>query len=104
MSQRRLDLQVVRDVREQTGNIPVVMHGGSGVSTEDFHQAVGAGVRKVNYFTYMDKSGGQAAKAYVEETEPQSPLFFSSLIARAEAAMKEDVRRAMATFALLDQQ
>lgn len=104
LSQPRLDFQVVRDVREQTGNIPVVMHGGSGVSTEDFHQAVGAGVRKVNYFTYMDKSGGQAAKAYVEETEPQSPLFFSSLIARAEAAMKEDVRRAMATFALLDQQ
>ena len=28
--------------------LPVVMHGGSGVSEEDYHQAIAAGVRKIN--------------------------------------------------------
>lgn len=57
----RLDFDVVKNVRALTGSIPVVMHGGSGVSREDYHKAIRAGVRKINYFTYMDKSGRNAA-------------------------------------------
>ncbi|MEI3382047.1 MAG: class II fructose-bisphosphate aldolase [Dorea sp.] len=45
------------------------MHGGSGVSKEDFHKAIKAGVRKINYFTYMDKAGGTATEEYVESVE-----------------------------------
>ena len=65
LAQPRLDFNVVKNVRALTGNIPVVMHGGSGVSKEDFRRAIMAGVRKINYFTYMDKAGGNAAAAYL---------------------------------------
>ena len=67
LTEPRLDFEVVRKVREKTSNIPVVMHGGSGVSAEDYHKAVEAGVRKINYFTYMDKSGGTAVREYLEK-------------------------------------
>ena len=96
----KLDFDVVRNVRRQTGGIPVVMHGGSGVSREDFHEAIRAGVRKVNYFTYMDKAGGNAAAEYLKSLRAEEPLFFSSVSMAARDAMKENVKEAMKMFAL----
>ena len=102
LTKPKLDFNVVRNVREMTGNIPVVMHGGSGVSKEDFHTGIKAGVRKVNYFTYMDKSGGNAAEEYLKGLKDEEPRFYSSVVAAATKAMKENVKSAMKTFALMD--
>lgn len=102
LTEPKLDFDVVRGVRSQTGNIPVVMHGGSGVSREDYRKAVEAGVRKVNYFTYMDKSGGAAAEKYLGTLKAGEPVFFSSIVEAARAAMKENVKTAMKMFALMD--
>ena len=76
------------------------MHGGSGVSKEDFRKAIEAGVRKVNYFTYMDKAGGSGVLAYLESLKEGEPVFFSSLSMAAVKAMKENVKEAMRQFAL----
>lgn len=103
LAQPRLDFDVVRHVRSKCGHIPVVMHGGSGVSREDFHTSIRAGVRKVNYFTYMDKSGGSRAAEYIKGLQENEPCFFSSVIMEAEKEMKENVKEAMRTFALLDE-
>lgn len=102
LSEPKLDFDVVRKVRTLTNDIPVVMHGGSGVSREDYHEAVRAGVRKINYFTYMDKAGGNAAAAYVNALQAKEPVFFSSVSMAARDAMKEDVKAAMRMFALAD--
>ena len=51
LTEPRLDFDVVRGVRKETGDIPVVMHGGSGVSREDYRKSIEAGVRTINYFT-----------------------------------------------------
>jgi len=102
LTEPKLDFNVVRNVRALTDNIPVVMHGGSGVSREDYHEAVKAGVRKINYFTYMDKAGGKAVKDYIDTLGENEPAFFSSMFMAARSAMKEDVRRAMRIFALRD--
>lgn len=98
----KLDFDVVKRVRVLTDDIPVVMHGGSGVSREDYHAAIRAGVRKINYFTYMDKAGGNAAAEYVKSLRAEEPLFFSSLSMAARDAMKENVKEAMRVFALED--
>ena len=96
----RLDFEVVRRVREATGNIPVVMHGGSGVSPEAFREAIAAGVRKINYFTYMDKAGGAAAKTAIERMDRAgAPVFFSAISMKARRAMQENVMAAMRVFA-----
>lgn len=102
LSEPKLDFDVVRNVRALTNDIPVVMHGGSGVSREDYHKAVQAGVRKINYFTYMDKTGGNAAAAYLNALQAQEPVFFSSVSMAARDAMREDVKAAMRMFALAD--
>lgn len=101
LTEPKLDFDVVRNVRSLTGDIPVVMHGGSGVSREDYHQAIRAGVRKINYFTYMDKSGGNAAAEYLKSLRENEPVFFSSISMAARDAMKENVKEAMKMFALL---
>lgn len=99
LTEPKLDFDVVRKVRELTRNIPVVMHGGSGVSREDYKKAVEAGVRKINYFTYMDKSGGSRAAEYINSLKKGEPVFFSSVSMAAREAMKENVKEAMKMFA-----
>ncbi len=102
LTEPKLDFDVVAKVREKTGGIPVVMHGGSGVSKEDFRRAIAAGVRKINYFTYMDKAGGAAAAEQVKKAAEKGPLFFSDMSMAARAAMKENVKEAMKVFAGID--
>ncbi len=102
LTKPKLDFDIVKMVREKTGNIPVVMHGGSGVSKEDYCKAVEAGVRKINYFTYMDKAGGNAVVKYLNELEEGAPAFFSSIFTAAREAMKEDVKAAMKVFARVE--
>ena len=102
LAEPKLDFDVVKNVRAKTDQIPVVMHGGSGVSREDYKKAIKAGTRKINYFTYMDKAGGNAAAAYVESVKDGEPLFFSSVFMAAREAMKENVKEAMKMFALMD--
>ena len=94
----RLNFDIVREVRKAAGGIPVVMHGGSGVSAADFRDAIKAGVRKINYFTYMDKAGGSAALACLNERKEGEPAFFSSVSMAARDAMKEDIKEAMTVF------
>lgn len=100
LSVPKLDFDVVRQVRAVTQDIPVVMHGGSGVSREDYHEAIRAGVRKINYFTYMDKAGGNAAETYLKGLKAEEPVFFSSISMAARDAMKENVKAAMRMFAM----
>ena len=102
LTQPKLDFDVVKNVRALTAQIPIVMHGGSGVSREDYRKAIEAGTRKVNYFTYMDKSGGNAVAEYVNSVKEGEPLFFSSASMAARDAMKENVKAAMKMFALMD--
>lgn len=100
LTEPKLDFDVVRRVRRLTGNIPVVMHGGSGVSKEDFQKAIQAGVRKVNYFTYMDKAGGSGTLACLKKLKEGEPVFFSALSMAAVQTMKENVKEAMHQFAM----
>ena len=56
-----LDFERVRIISEKTG-LPLVMHGGSGVSEDDFRRAIKAGIRKINYYTYMSNAGSRAVR------------------------------------------
>ena len=102
LTEPRLDFDVVKNVRKIAGNIPVVMHGGSGVSEPDYKKAIEAGVRKINYFTYMDKAGGNAVADYLKNLKAGEPVFFSSIVMEAREAMKENVKSAMKLFARMN--
>lgn len=100
LTEPKLNFNIVSDVREKANGIPVVMHGGSGVSKEDFQKAIKAGVRKINYFTYMDKAGGTGAADWVKSVDESKPVFYSDIRKSAMMAMKENVMEAMKIFSM----
>lgn len=71
--------------------VPIVMHGGSGVSERDYREVIKRGVRKVNYYTYMAAAGGEAVsgKSYKQ---------FHDVLLDGKAAMKENVKKAIKIF------
>lgn len=66
-SEPKLDFERIEKIRESTG-IPVVMHGGSGISDADFRKCIDCGVRKINFYTYAAKYAGDAVRQMVEST------------------------------------
>ena len=47
----KLDIERVKAIREATGGLPLVLHGGSGIPDEQVKAAIKAGVRKMNIGT-----------------------------------------------------
>lgn len=94
-SQPVLDLERVKVIAEKTG-LPLVMHGGSGVSEAEYRKAIKNGIRKVNYYTYMSKAGTRAVQ---EMLSRQQVTYYHDLALAAEQAMQEDVEKAMRVFA-----
>ena len=90
-----LDLERVHTIAEKTG-LPLVMHGGSGVSPEDYRTGIRNGLRKINYYSYMSKAGVSAVKEMLEKEEV---TFFHDLALAAQKAMEADVEKAMRVFA-----
>lgn len=94
-SQPKLDFDVIKNCAKATG-LPLVMHGGSGVSDEGFKKAIENGIRKVNYYSYMSKAGYMAAKKVIES---DTTKYLHDVEYSAMQAMKEDVKKAIKVFA-----
>ena len=62
-----LDIQRVKDIREATGGIPLVLHGGSGIPDERVKAAIAAGVRKMNIGTDVCCAFADGTKATLED-------------------------------------
>ncbi len=73
-------------------DIPLVMHGGSGVSAEDYKKVIARGIRKINYYTYMSKAAGVAVAEMNDKT------FFHDIALCARTAMEKDVINAIGMF------
>lgn len=93
-----LDLERITRIREKV-SLPLVMHGGSGLSCEQFQTAIRNGIRKVNYYTYMAIAGGTAIKQAMDAA--QGNVFYHDIAVLGRKAMEADVLRAIETFALV---
>ena len=93
----KLDFDVVKNVAEATG-LPLVMHGGSGVSEEGFKKSIANGIRKINYYSYMSKAGYNAAKEVIASGKTS---YLHDVEYAAMQAMKEDVKKAIKVFSNL---
>lgn len=90
----KLDFERIERIRSLV-DIPLVMHGGSGVSPEDYRMAVSKGIRKINYYSYMSNEGTKAVKRLLDE---EDVTFYHDIARAAQKAMKEDVAKAMKVF------
>lgn len=91
----KLDFDRLATIRSLV-DVPLVMHGGSGVSVEDYKRVIELGIRKINYYTYMAKAGGSAVSEMADKT------FFHDIESAALEAMKTDVASAMRVFGNLE--
>lgn len=89
----KLDFDRIAAISECTGT-PLVLHGGSGLSDEDFRIAVQKGICKVNIFTDIDKAG----KAGIEEGLAAGAKTMMGLIPYEIAAMKKVVANKITLF------
>jgi len=62
-----LDFQRVTDIVE-AHPIPIALHGGSGLSDEQFHDLIGRGCAKVNISTALKETYMKSNLAFLEET------------------------------------
>lgn len=92
LKQPKLDFERLAKINAIV-DVPLVMHGGSGVSVEDYNKVISLGIRKINYYTYMAKAGGAAVSKMTDRT------FFHDVEIAAVEAMKRDVAEAMRVFA-----
>ncbi|MRY42704.1 class II fructose-bisphosphate aldolase [Clostridium beijerinckii] len=90
----KLDFDRIEKINELI-DIPLVMHGGSGVSPEDYTTAIRNGVRKINYYSYMARSGVDAIKDLMQSTNVE---FFHDLVTAATKRMQEDAEKAIKIF------
>lgn len=89
----KLDFERIETIAGRTG-LPLVLHGGSGLSDTDFRTAVQKGVCKVNIFTDIDKAG----KAGIEEGLAAGALSMMALIPYEIESMKRVVRNKLELF------
>lgn len=89
-----LKIDVIKDVKKVV-NIPLVMHGGSGLSEEQFKKCIDAGIRKINYYSYMSKAGYDAAKKVIESNKTN---YMHDVEYASYKAMKEDLLKTIKIF------
>ncbi len=92
-----LNLDIIDEVRKKT-DIPLVMHGGSGISHEVYRDVIRRGINKINYYTYMSYAGYAAAK---ELTQTNPTGFFHDMALTAQKAMEENALTTLKVFSNL---
>lgn len=91
LKQPKLDFDRLSKIKSLV-DVPLVMHGGSGVSHEDYRKVIELGIRKINYYTYMAKAAANAVNAMADRT------YYHDIEVEAVRAVKEDVMAAMRVF------
>lgn len=65
----KLDIERVKAIREATGGIPLVLHGGSGIPDEQVKAAINAGVRKMNIGTDVCCAFAEGTKETLDDPD-----------------------------------
>ena len=89
----KLDFQRIREIAALV-DASLVLHGGSGLTDDDFRMAIDAGISKVNIFTDINLA---AAKAAYDGYE-QGKTLFTDLQPRMEEAVKQATIQKMKVF------
>lgn len=88
----QLNIERLKEIRAAV-NVPLVLHGGSGLSDEDFKNTIAAGVSKINVFTDLCIAGENAMRESVEQK-----LGYLATRAEKVAAIKQAVIKKIKVF------
>jgi ketose-bisphosphate aldolase len=68
----RLDLELVAEIRRRV-DVPLVMHGGTGLSDEQFRLAIAAGISKINFATSIMNTAADNMR--LAAARPEASMF-----------------------------
>jgi fructose-bisphosphate aldolase, class II len=76
--------------------IPLVLHGGSGISDNDFKRAISLGIAKINFYTEMSASAVKAVRIFLNENP--NCISYGDLSKIVQADVKKTVMERMEVF------
>lgn len=94
----KLDLERLRTIRAGL-DTPLVLHGGSGLSDDDFRNAIRNGIAKINIFTDLCKAAGVGmAQSIREGMNPVDSGFYLNMRNKRVEWMKDTVKEKIMLF------
>ena len=89
----KLDYELIKNIKRKV-DIPLVLHGGSGIPDESFIKAIKLGVCKINFFTAMTFAAVNRVKEFIK-TDPKG---YEWIALEAKNAIKEVAKQRMRIF------
>ena len=95
-----LSFETLDAVQALTGDMPLVLHGGTGIPEDMIQKAISLGVAKINVNTECQLSFAEATRKYIEEGKDQQGKGFDprKLLAPGFEAIKATVKEKMELF------
>lgn len=95
-----LSFETLAAVKEKVGDMPLVLHGGTGIPVDMIKKAISLGVAKINVNTECQLSFQEATRKYIEEGKDLVGKGFDprKLLAPGCEAIKATVREKMEIF------
>jgi fructose-bisphosphate aldolase class II len=95
-----LSFETLAKVQEKTGEMPLVLHGGTGIPADMIRRAISLGVAKINVNTECQLAFAAATRSYVEAGKDLEGKGFDprKLLAPGVEAIKATVREKMELF------
>ena len=95
-----LSFETLAAVKEKVGDMPLVLHGGTGIPTDMIKKAISLGVAKINVNTECQLAFQAATRKYIEEGKDLQGKGFDprKLLAPGAAAIKDTVKEKMEIF------
>ena len=95
-----LNFEVLENVKKEVGDMPLVLHGGTGIPADMIKKAISLGVAKINVNTECQLSFAAATRKYVEEGKDLQGKGFDprKLLAPGAEAIKATVKEKMELF------
>ena len=95
-----LRFDVLEKIKEAVGDMPLVLHGGTGIPADMIKKAISLGVAKINVNTECQLSFAEATRAYIEAGKDQQGKGYDprKLLAPGAEAIKATVKEKMELF------
>ncbi len=95
-----LSFETLDAVQKETGEMPLVLHGGTGIPEDMIKKAISLGVAKINVNTECQLSFQEATRKYIEEGKDQVGKGFDprKLLAPGAEAIRATVKEKMELF------
>lgn len=95
-----LDFDTLKEIKATIGDLPLVLHGGTGIPKDMIQTAISLGVAKINVNTECQIAFAEATRGYIEAGKDQKGKGFDprKLLAPGAEAIKQTVKEKMEMF------